>query len=69
MELSVLYLKIFQTVNSVRSNNLSLKYQRFKPSDCEHIEIRKFELVAKTQFLCFKALSSKIEVFLHGPIF
>ena len=39
-----------QTVNSVRSNNLSLKYQRFKPSDCEDIEIKKFEFVAKTQF-------------------
>ena len=39
-----------QTVNSVRSNNLSLKYQRFKSSDCEDIEIKKFEFVAKTQF-------------------
>ena len=38
-------------MNSVRSNNLSLKYRRFKPSDCEDIEIRKFELVAKIQFL------------------
>ena len=37
-------------MNSVRSNNLSLKYRRFKPSDCEDIEIRKFELVAKTQY-------------------
>ena len=41
-------------MNSVRSrNNLSLKYDRFTgtPSDHTHIGIRKFEFVAKTQFL------------------
>ena len=43
---------IFQTINSVRSNSLSLKYQRFTPSGCEVIAVRKFEFVAKTQFLC-----------------
>jgi len=37
--------------NSVRSNNLSLKYERVKPTGCRDIEIRKFEVVAKTQFL------------------
>ena len=45
---------IFQNINSVRSrNNLSLKYDRFTgtPSDHTHIGIRKFESVAKTQFL------------------
>ena len=42
---------IFQTINSVRSNSLSLKYQRFTPSGCEAIGVRKFEFVAKTQFL------------------
>ena len=41
-----------QTINSVRSNNLSLKYQRFTRSGGEDIGIRKFEFVAKTQFLC-----------------
>ena len=41
----------FQTNNSVRSNSLSLKYHRFTPSGFEDIEIRKFEFVAKTQFL------------------
>jgi len=30
-----------------------LKYQRFAPSDCEDIGIRRFEFVAKTQFLCW----------------
>ena len=40
---------IFQTMISVRSNNLSSKYQRFTPSGCK--EIRSFEFVAKTQFL------------------
>ena len=34
---------IFQTLNSVRSNNLNLKYQRFKPSGGKDIGIRKFE--------------------------
>ena len=28
---------IFQTMNCVRSKNLSLKYQRFTPSDCKDI--------------------------------
>jgi len=45
---------IFQTINSVRWNNLSLKYQRFTRSGCEDIGIRKFEFVAKTQFLFIK---------------
>ena len=40
-----------QTMNSVRSNNLSLKYQRFTPSGCKDIGIIKFEFVAKTQVL------------------
>ena len=44
-------LEIFQTVNSVWSNNLILKNQKFKPSDWKDIGIRKFENVAKTQFL------------------
>ena len=42
---------IFQTFNSVKSKNLSLKYQRFIPTGCRDLEIRKFEVVAKTQFL------------------
>ena len=45
---------IFQTINSGRSNSLSLKYQRFTPSGCKDIGIRKCKFVAKTQFLyCF----------------
>ena len=43
---------MFQTMNYVRSNSLSLKYQGFPLSDCQDIGIRKFEFVAKTQFLC-----------------
>ena len=42
---------IFQTMNFVGSIRLSLKYQRFTPSDFEDIRIRKCEFVAKTQFL------------------
>ena len=37
-------------MNSVRSNNLSLKYQMFIPSSRKDIGIRKFEFVAQTQF-------------------
>ena len=35
----------------VRSDDLSLKYQRFTFSGCKDIDIRKFEFLAKTQFL------------------
>ena len=43
---------ILDIVNTVRSNNLSLKYQRFPPSGFKYIELKKFESVAKNQFLC-----------------
>ena len=40
---------IFQTIYSVRWNNLSLKYQRFTPpSGWKDVGIRKFKFVAKT---------------------
>jgi len=38
-------------MNSGRSHNLSLKYQRFAPSSCLDIGVRKFEFVTKTQLL------------------
>ena len=41
-------------MNTDRSNIISLKYQRFTPAGCKEIGIRKFEFVAKTQFLCGK---------------
>ena len=37
----------FQTMSSVRSNNISLKYQRFTTLGSEDIGIRKSEFVAK----------------------
>ena len=43
-------------MNSVRSNNLNFKYQTFTTSSCQYIEIRKFEFVAKTQFLCYSQI-------------
>ena len=43
---------IFQTMTFVRSNNISLKYQKFTTLGSKDIEIRKTEFVAKTQFLC-----------------
>ena len=46
-------------MNSVRSNDLSLEYQRFTPSSgCK--DIVKFEFVAKTRFLYFTILVSWI---------
>ena len=29
-----------------------MKYQRFAPSGCKYIGFQRFEIVAKTQFLC-----------------
>ena len=45
---------IFQTLNYVRANSQSLKYQRFTPSYSTDIGVRKFEFVAKTHFLFMK---------------
>ena len=42
---------MFQTMKAVRSNNVSLKYQRFTSSGCKDIRIPNIEFVAKTQFL------------------
>ena len=41
-------------MNSVRSNNISLKYQKFTTLGSKDIEIINSEFVAKTQFLCLK---------------
>jgi len=43
--------QIFQTMNSVQSNILSLKYLMFTSSGCKDMGIIKFEFVAKTQFI------------------
>ena len=42
---------IFQTLNSVKTSNLSLKNQWFTAIGCKDIGSRKFEFVATTQFL------------------
>jgi len=47
---------IFQTMNYVRSNNHSLKYQRLISLVRRNIGIRLFEFVAKTQFLFLSGL-------------
>ena len=39
-------------MSSVRSNNISLKYQRFTTLGFKDIGIRKSEFVAKNQLLC-----------------
>ena len=45
-------LDIDQGMYFVRSNNLSLKYQRCTPSRVNYIEIRKIEILTRTRFLC-----------------
>ena len=45
--------EIFQTMNFVRSNNQSLKFQKFTSTGCKDIRIITFEFVAKTQFVYF----------------
>ena len=56
---------VFQTINSLRLNNLSLKYQMFMPSGCKDIQIKKFEFVTKTEFFykqkTFKLLKDKMK--------
>ena len=47
---------IFQTMNFVRSNDLSLIYKRLAPSGWKDLEIYKFKFLAKTQFLCHNVL-------------
>ena len=49
-------------MNFGRSNSLSLKYQGFPPLGCQDIRIRKFEFVAKTQFLCSQISSNSSNV-------
>ena len=49
-------------MNLILSNNLSLKHQRFTLSGCKDIKIRKFDFVAKTQFLNLRLPSLKIHV-------
>jgi len=50
---------IFQTINAFILNNLSLKYQICTLSNCKDIGIRKFEFVAKTQFLCTLSMNGE----------
>ena len=38
-------------MNSVKSNNLRLKYNRFTLSSCKDLVNKKFKFTAKTQFL------------------
>ena len=45
---------ICQTINNVKPNNLSLKYQRFTQSGCKDIKIRKLSLWQKLSFFMNK---------------
>ena len=55
-------------MNSVKSNRLSLKYERFKTSGCKDLGIRKFEFVTKINSLR-KCIIFKIYLrFLKKPL-
>ena len=54
-------------MNSVRSNNISLKYQRFTTLGSKDKGIIKSEFVAKTQFLCILNVCRIIEIIHFGP--
>ena len=49
-------------MNSLRPNNLSLKYQMFTSSDCKDIEIRHLEFVTGTKYFKAKVQESRQEV-------
>ena len=51
--------KIFQTMISVRSNYLSLKYLRFSPLGCKHLGVRKSEFNNSVPFYSTKWLKSE----------
>ena len=53
-------------MNSVRSDNLSLKYQSFTTLGCKDVGVRKFEFVAKTQFLRYLLQFPKQIIFKWG---
>ena len=51
----ILFCCVFEKI-FVGSNNLCLKYHRFTLASCKDTKIRKFEFVAKTQFLYQNAI-------------
>ena len=55
-------------MNYVRSNNVSLKYQRFTSSGYKVIGFTKIEFVAKSQFLCHLKFYIEISVHLDVPV-
>ena len=59
--------KLLQTMNSFRSNNLSLKYHRSTPPGCKDMGIGKFWFLAKTQFYSTNNLKMSI-IFETGRI-
>ena len=56
---TVVNLRYVNLMNSVRSNNISLKYRRPTPTGCKDIGVRKFKFVTKTQFLCTQKKEEK----------
>ena len=42
---------MYNHVNDMSNYKFYLKYQRFTPSGCKDVRIRKFEFVTKTEFI------------------
>ena len=45
---TTLYLLIIQTIKTIKSNSLCLKYQRFTPSGCKDLGITIFDFATLT---------------------
>ena len=56
-------------MNSVRLNNLSLKYQRFTTSSSKDIEVYIFDFVPKTQFLYLSVKMRKFAKYERKKVF
>ena len=52
--------KIFQTLNSVQSNNLSFKYHWFTPSGCTDLGIKNMSLRLRLKFFFLKSHVNKV---------
>ena len=52
---------IFQTISSVRSNSLGMKYLRFALSGCKDKGSTKYRFVAKFQFFTWSQIICKVD--------
>ena len=63
---TTLYFLIIQTIKTIKSNSLCLKYQRFTPSGCKDLGITIFDFATLTQFLNISAVTEKLTYSYRG---